>query len=174
VGTRPRRGITDVVRSSGPLEPPDRGYGAPVEDLEGSVDRIAGATGFSGVVRVDRNGRVELAKAYGSAHRGHGIANAIDTRFGLASGTKGLTALTVLSLIEDGRLHLETTARSVLGEDLPLIDDDVTVEHLLAHRSGIGDYLDEDLLESMTDYVLRIPVHRLATTPGLPRRAGRT
>ena len=41
-------------------------------------------------------------------------------------------------------LQLSTTARSVLGDDLPLIADDVTVEHLLAHRSGIGDYLDED------------------------------
>ena len=49
-----------------------------------------------------------------------------------------------MSLIEDGTLELATTARSVLGDDLPLIDDDVTIEHLLAHRSGIGDYLDED------------------------------
>jgi CubicO group peptidase (beta-lactamase class C family) len=117
------------------------------------------------VVRVDRGGRVELAKAYGWAHRGYGIANAVETRFGLASGTKGLTALSVMSLVEDGRLDLDTTARSVLGEDLPLIDDDVTVEHLLAHRSGIGDYFDEDAVESMTDYVMPIPVHRLATTP---------
>jgi CubicO group peptidase (beta-lactamase class C family) len=108
---------------------------------------------------------VELAKAYGSAHRGYGIANTVDTRFGLASGTKSLTALSVVRLIEEGRLDLDTTARSVLGEDLPLIDDDVTVEHLLAHRSGIGDYFDEDVVESMTDYVMPIPVHRLATTP---------
>jgi CubicO group peptidase (beta-lactamase class C family) len=136
-----------------------------VDDLESSIDRVAAATGFSGVVRVDRGGRVELAKAYGSAHRGHGIPNAVDTRFGLASGTKGLTALSIMSLIEDGRLNLDTTARSVLGKDLPLIDDDVTVEHLLAHRSGIGDYFDEDAVESMTDYVLPIPVHLLATTP---------
>jgi CubicO group peptidase (beta-lactamase class C family) len=136
-----------------------------VEDLESSVDRVAAATGFSGVVRVDRAGRVELVKAYGSAHRGYGIPHAIDTRFGLASGTKGLTALTVISLVEEGRLSLDTTARSVLGADLPLIDDDVTVEHLLAHRSGIGDYFDEDVVESMTDYVMPIPVHRLATTP---------
>ena len=50
----------------------------------------------------------------------------------------------MVSLIEDGLLELSTTARSVLGGDLPLIDDDVTVEQLLAHRSGIGDYLDED------------------------------
>ena len=111
-----------------------------MDDLESSVDRVAAATGFSGVVRVDRGGRVELAKAYGSAHRGYGIPNAVDTRFGLASGTKALTALSIMSLIEEGRLDLDTTARSVLGEDLPLIHDDVTVEHLLAHRSGIGDY----------------------------------
>ena len=108
------------------------------------VDSIADANGFSGVVRVDRRDDVEFARAYGLAHRGYGIPNTVETQFGIASGTKGLTALTVVSLIEEGVLELSTTARSVLGDDLPLIDDDVTVEHLLAHRSGIGDYLDED------------------------------
>ena len=52
----------------------------------------------------------------------------------------------------------------VLGDDLPLIDDRVTVEHLLAHRSGIGDYLDEDADRDVTDYVLPVPVHQLADT----------
>ena len=55
-------------------------------------------------------------------------------------------------------------ARPILGDDLPLIDDAVTVEHLLAHRSGIGDYVDEEATESETDYVLSVPVHRLAGT----------
>src|SRR6266496_3554132 len=132
--------------------------------LEDSVDQIASETGFSGVVRVDRDGAVQLAKAYGRAHRGHDVANAIDTRFGIASGTKGLTALTVVSLIEEGRLAPTTTARSVLGGDLPLIGDDVTVEHLLSHRSGIGDYLDEEAHPDVTDHVMPVPVHELATT----------
>src|SRR4051794_34135772 len=110
--------------------------------LEDSIDRGGATTGVSGGGRVDRPGRKELAKAYGPAHRGCQVPNTVDTRFGIASGTKGLTALTVASLVEEGRLELATTARSVLGEDLPLIDDDVTVEHLLAHRSGIGDYVD--------------------------------
>jgi CubicO group peptidase (beta-lactamase class C family) len=149
----------------GRLERTVRGYGRRVDDLEEAVDRVAAATGFSGVVRVDRPGRVEFARAYGAAHRGHGIPNTVDTRFGIASGTKTLTALSVVSLIEDGLLDFGTTARSVLGEDLPLIDDDVTVAHLLAHRSGIGDYFDEDVVGSMTDYVLPVPVHRLTTTP---------
>ena len=39
-----------------------------------------------------------------------------------------------------------------------------TVEHLLAHRSGIGDYFDEDVFSDFTDYVLPVPVHELAST----------
>jgi len=131
-------------------------------DLEETIDRLAAATGFSGVVRVDRGGRVELARAYGLAHRGWGLPNTLDTRFAVASGTKGLTALTVASLVEEGRLALGTRAREVLGEDLPLIDDRVTVEHLLAHRSGIGDYLDEDEDLDVNDYLLPVPMQRLA------------
>src|SRR3989449_4181788 len=127
--------------------------------LEGAVDSVAHRTGFSGVVRVDRSGSIELAKAYGLADRGHAISNTIDTQFAIASGTKGLTALTVVSLIEEGRLKPTTTARSVLGEDLPLIDDEVTIEQLLAHRSGIGDYIDEEADHLVTDYVLAVPVH---------------
>jgi len=135
-----------------------------MQPLEDAVDSMADRTGFSGVARVDRSGSIELAKAYGLADRGHGISNTIDTQFAIASGSKGLTALALVSLIEDGSLDLTTTARSVLGGDLPLIDDDVTIEHLLSHRSGIGDYLDEDAGHEITDYVMTVPVHELATT----------
>jgi CubicO group peptidase (beta-lactamase class C family) len=135
-----------------------------MNDLEVSVDRIASETAFSGVVRVDRGDAVELVKAYGFAHRGWQIPNEVDTRFGIASGTKGLTALTVMSLVEEGRLSLTTTARSVLGDDLPLIDDAVTVEQLLAHRSGIGDYYDEEIVHEPLDYVSPVPVHELGST----------
>ena len=77
---------------------------------------------------------------------------------------KGLTALAVVSVIGDGRLAFDTTARSLLGDDLPLVDDAVTVEQLLAHRSGIGDYFDEDVDGEITDYVLPVPVHELVDT----------
>jgi CubicO group peptidase (beta-lactamase class C family) len=137
--------------------------------LEESVEEVAAETGFSGVVRVDRGDEVELARAYGLAHRGYGIANTLDTRFAIASGCKGFTALVVVSLIDEGLLSLSTTARSLLGADLPLIDDRVTVEHLLAHRSGIGDYVDEEAGFEVSDYLLPVPVHELATTEGYLR-----
>ena len=136
-----------------------------MEQFKNALDDVARRTGFSGVVRVDRAGRVELERAYGLADRRHGVANTVTTQFATASATKGLTALAVVSVIEDGMLALTTPARSVLGADLPLIGDDVTVEHLLAHRSGIGDYLDEDAPgREITDYAMPVSVHELAQT----------
>ncbi|KRF35408.1 serine hydrolase [Nocardioides sp. Soil805] len=125
---------------------------------------VAERTGFSGVVRVDRAGATEVCVAHGYADRAHRVPNTVDTRLAMASGSKTLTALVVMALVERGTLALGTTARSLLGADLPLIADDVTVEHLLAHRSGIGDYLDETAGGDITDYVLTVPVHALATT----------
>ncbi|GII05593.1 serine hydrolase domain-containing protein [Planobispora takensis] len=139
------------------------------------IDELARTGDFSGVVLVEREGKTELAAAYGLACRAHEVPNTVDTRFAIASGTKGLTALTVMSLVEEGALTLSTTARSVLGGDLPLIDDAVTVEHLLEHRSGIGDYFDENEAYDITDHVLTVPAHTLVTTEDyLPALAGRT
>jgi CubicO group peptidase (beta-lactamase class C family) len=135
-----------------------------MQSLQDAVDEAAHRTGFSGVVRVDRSGETELATAYGFADRAHGIRNTVETQFGIASGTKGLTALAVMSLVERKTVELGTIARSLLGDDLPLIADDVTIKHLLAHRSGIGDYLDEDAFNVISDYVLPVPVHELLTT----------
>ena len=127
------------------------------------VDKRAAETDFAGVVRLERSAVVELNAAYGLADRAHGIPMTTDNQLGMASGSKTFTALVVMRLAEEGLLGLSTTARQVLGADLPLIADDVTVEHLLSHRSGIGDYLDEDELDS-EDYPMPVSVHRLVTT----------
>jgi CubicO group peptidase (beta-lactamase class C family) len=119
------------------------------------------APDFAGAVSVSRGETVEFEQAYGLADRAHGIATTPDTRFAIASATKGFTALAVVGLVADGKLSLDTTARSVLGTDLPLIANDVTVGHLLTHRSGIGDYVDEDADEQAP---LKVPVQQLVDT----------
>lgn len=126
--------------------------------------RVADELGFSGVIRIDVDGESSWSKAFGLADRRNGIANQIDTRFSIASGTKGFTALTAMSLIESGLLTPITTARSVLGADLPLVDELVTIEYLLSHRSGIGDYLDESQSGDINDYVMPVPIHEFAST----------
>jgi len=131
--------------------------------LADEIDALA-HEGFSGVVRVDRGGETVFEQAYGLADRAHAIPNRVDTQFATASATKGLTALAVVSLVAEGALELTVTARAVLGDDLPLIDERVTVEQLLAHRSGIGDYLDEETDLDFDDYLMPVPVQDLATT----------
>jgi CubicO group peptidase (beta-lactamase class C family) len=92
------------------------------------VERIAAEEGLSGVIRVDLDGSLAVQRAYGLAHRGLGVPTTVDMQFGIARGSKGLTALTVMSLVEGGELELDTTARALLGTDLPLIDDRVSDE----------------------------------------------
>src|SRR5881227_3769251 len=100
-----------------------------VQALRDEVDRAAEREQFSGVVRLDRAGETELFTAYGFADRAHGVLNTTGTQFAIASGSKGLTALTIMALVEAGTLALDTPARSLLGTDLPLVGDDVTIEH---------------------------------------------
>jgi CubicO group peptidase (beta-lactamase class C family) len=134
------------------------------DDLVVAVDRIVADVGIRGVVRVDIDGFAAVERAYGLANRAHAVPNTVHTRFAMASGSKLFTALAVMSLVEQGTIRLDTPVRSVLGDDLPLIDGRVTVEHLLAHRSGIGDYLDESAVTDWTDYLMPVPVQHLADT----------
>lgn len=135
-----------------------------LDELAEAVDRTARATGFSGVVRVDRPGREPFVVAHGHAHRGWAITMRPEHRCAIGSGSKGFTALAVMGLVEDGLLTLATPVRELLGDDLPLIDDRVTIEHLLAHRSGIGDYLDEDASDDIDEHVLAVPPHLLVSS----------
>lgn len=135
----------------------------PVID-ESAITAAAAEESFTGVVTVDVGDERRYERIDGFAHRALQVPNTAATRFALASGGKTFTALAVLRLIEQGVLALDTRVRSILGTDLPLIDDAVTVEHLLTHTSGIGDYLDEEADWDATDYILPVPVHLLAET----------
>lgn len=112
-------------------------------DLQPLLDDVT-ALPSAGVVRVDDGDSVLLEQAWGLADRAHSVPMTPQHRVAVASGSKAFTAVTVLSLVADGTLSLGTSARSLLGDDLPEIDDAVTIAHLLAHRSGIGEYLDDD------------------------------
>ncbi|WP_457099210.1 serine hydrolase domain-containing protein [Microbacterium sp. P5_E9] len=128
-----------------------------------SIETAVAERAFTGVVAVDSADERIFERASGFAHRALEVPNTVDTQFGIASGSKAFTALAIMRLVEDGNLSLDTPARQILGTDLPEIDDAVTIEHLLTHTSGIGDYLDEEAEWEPSDYVLSVPVHTLTT-----------
>lgn len=140
---------------------------SPAQLFEAMRDAAASpGSRFSGVIRVDADGTLVGEAAFGLADRAYGVANTPSTRFAVASVTKGFTALAIAALIEDGLLDWDTPVRPILGDDLPLIDAAVTIDHLLTHRSGIGDYLAEDEID-VREYPMPIPVHRLDSLEAL-------
>jgi CubicO group peptidase (beta-lactamase class C family) len=133
--------------------------------LARSLDRTAVTTQLSGAVSIDVDGSPVLARGYGLADRMLRIPNTPDTRFGVATVSQAFTALTVMSLVEDGTLSLQSRVRPMLSTDLPHVHPQVTLEHLLSHTSGIGNYPDGNHGE-VTDQVPPVPTHHLATTEG--------
>ena len=126
-----------------------------------ALEHAAEKAGLSGIVAIDVADRRAYELARGYAHRSSRTPNAVGTRFGIASGSKGFTALAVMKLAEDGQLDLDAPIRPILGDDIPGIDASITARHLLTHCSGIEDYLDDD--GEITDYVMTVPVHTLTT-----------
>ncbi len=131
--------------------------------LASMLHEAAVSSSFSGVIRIDEPHGEAFAQGYGYADRGREVPMTIDHRCGVASIAKGFTALVIGSLIDDDSLAFDSKLRAFLGDELPMIDDDVTVAHLLSHTSGIGDYLDETIGD-IEDYVLTRPNHELDTT----------
>lgn len=142
-------------------KPSDPESSGSIEQLAAQLAETVEREPFSGVIVVNHRDRPLLNLAAGLADRAQSRPMGVETRLATASVTKGFTALAVVSLIEEGLLGFDTPLSVVVGGDLPHVDPAVTIEQLLGHTSGVGDYLDEDELDDIDDYVLDVPVHRL-------------
>ncbi len=93
---------------------------------------------FSGTVLVSKDGNIVFHKAYGKANVGQNVENTCETRFRIGSLTKSFTAMVVLQLEQQGLLR--TTDR--LSKYIPdhTQADEITLDMLLNHRSGIVDH----------------------------------
>lgn len=131
--------------------------------LADTVEAAIADNDFSGVVAVDVGADQVYRASAGCAHRASGVRNRPGTRFAIASGSKSFTALAVMRLVEDGLLEPDMPIRRWLGEELPLLDPELSIRHLLMHTGGLEDYVDESADIGPADYVLEIPVHTLTT-----------
>ncbi|MGZ4034998.1 MAG: serine hydrolase domain-containing protein [Bacteroidia bacterium] len=97
---------------------------------------------FSGAVLVMKGTEPLLKKAYGLANKEWNVANTIDTKFRIGSVTKQFTAISILLLAEQGKLSLYDK----LSKYFPGFPngDSITIHLMLAHRSGIADYAEND------------------------------
>ena len=129
--------------------------------LSAVLDQIALETEFSGVIYIRQNGRILYQKAFGYADRSNKIPNSLDTRFGIASGTKFFTALAIGKLIEAGKLDFSSKIAELIPWDFQQYSRDITVRQLLTHTSGVPDYYDEEKVEDFDNFTVGVPWYEL-------------
>ena len=146
--------------------------------VEGYLAKQAEADKFSGVVMIAKDGKPVFAKAYGFADRDKKILNRVDTKFNIGSENKIFTQLAIGMLADEGKLSLQDT----IGKHLPNYPnkeavEKVTIEQLVAMKSGIGDIFtpefdaaDKSKVRAINDYFQFFAAKPLLFAPGTKSR----
>lgn len=92
---------------------------------------------FEGTVLIAENGDIVYQRSAGYKDRETQRIIDNDTKFGIASITKMLTAIVILELVEDGKLSLQDNLAALLPGFNIQGGENITVHHLLLHISGL-------------------------------------
>jgi CubicO group peptidase (beta-lactamase class C family) len=148
-----------------------------IRALRSKLEKDAAADRFAGTALVGKisNGtsRVLFSGAYGPADRENKAANTLDTRFRIGSMNKMFTAVSILQLVQAGKIKLTDPVGKYI-QDYPNQDvaNKVTIHHLLTHTGGTGDifgpqYAERRLeLRTLNDYVNLYGTRAPAFEPG--------
>lgn len=101
------------------------------------VDAFVRTNDFHGLVATARAGRITYARAFGMADIAAKRAATVDTVYAIGSISKWLTSVTVLKLIERGRMTLNTPVSALLPDFRADTGARVKLVHLLSNTSGI-------------------------------------
>ncbi len=93
-----------------------------------------------GTVGIIKEGKLIFAKGYGSANLDYNIPNKAKTVFRIGSTSKQFTAASIILLSQQGKLSLDDKLIKFFP-NFPTYANDITIQHLLNHTSGIRDYL---------------------------------
>lgn len=134
-----------------------------MEDIIKIIDKKAKETDFYGIISINKNNKNIFNNAYGYRNINDEIYNNLETKFGIASGTKLFTALGIGTLIEKNHITLDTEIEDILTEPISFIDKKATIKNLLTHTSGIYDYYDEEIITDYDNYFVETPWFKLET-----------
>ncbi len=140
------------TQAAHPLEPGDiEAFFDGIFSIQLERSDIAGAT-----VLVAQGGRTLLQKGYGYADWQKKIpVDAVNTPFRLASISKLFTWVSVMQLVEQGRIDLDTDVNSYLDFQIrPAFGKPVTLRNLMTHTGGFE--------EAVRDFLFTDPNRKLS------------
>ena len=136
--------VTDEVLQTGALS-----NGQLKAEIEDYLHRQAPYQSFSGNIFIAEKGKTLYAHSFGN--NGDGQPNTADQLFSMASVSKLFTAVTILQLIDQKTLSLQTEVPAVLPELKNKKLAHITIQQLLSHTSGMGDYFEDPRFSQIMD-----------------------
>ena len=127
-------------------------HGRQEEKLDAYFDALEGH--FMGSVSVTTEGRNVYQRHIGFADVENRVPADCQTRYRIGSISKTFTALLVLLADEEGLLSLDDPIEKYFGDEHIPDSDIITIDHLLQHRSGLVDIIDDLPADYMTWYNL--------------------
>ena len=147
------------------------GQNAKAAKIDMLISGLAKTGHFSGTVTASENGKVIYEKAFGLANADFKIPNAPNTRIGIASITKPMTAVVLLRMVEEGKVRLDDPLSKFIP-DFPS-GEKITIEMLYRHRSGILHRVMPTEMETIpytsAEMVEKVKLAKLAFPPGEKR-----
>ncbi|WP_042342467.1 serine hydrolase domain-containing protein [Bacillus timonensis] len=137
------------------------------EEIDEFVTDYMKRNGLPGAaIVVVKDGKLVYEKGYG--HDSNGDPLTAKSKMRLASGTKPITAFSVLQLVDEGKVKLDDPVVNYLPKRT--MDDprwkQVTVRHLLSHTSGIPDPIIVAPADTLKKGVERLHDWKLQSQPG--------
>lgn len=125
------------------------------------IDALFSAPDSPGLaVLVRKGGKTVFEHGYGLRDLRTKARIDAKTNFRLASFTKQFTAMAIMLLVHDGKLHYDDKLTQYFPE-FPAYGKDITIRHLLNHTSGLPDYEDLMNVEEKTRGVIWTPEHQI-------------
>lgn len=110
-----------------------------IRRIDSVYSRYSAADAPGCALGVFQNGKITLAKGYGSANIEYGIPITPQTPFIMGSVSKQFTAAAIALLVEQGRIKLDDDVHKYVPE-LRDYGKKVTIDQLVHHTSGIRDF----------------------------------
>lgn len=126
------------------------GMGHNVQDLEVFFDSISSR--YMGSIMITEGDSTIYSKNVGYANIENGEAITDTTPFRIGSISKSFTAILTLKAIEAGKITMEDNLSKFFPKANIPNADKITLYHLLHHRSGLQDFINERYDEFLTYY----------------------
>lgn len=114
------------------------------QEIDSIATHWAGLVKFNGSILVTQDGQLLMNKGYGIREVGQGSTVGETTLYMIGGVTEIFTAALVFKLQELGKLSINDTLSKYLP-DFPKAKE-IQIKHLLAHQTGLYDYLKHDSL----------------------------